>query len=105
MTPRQLVTKAIELIADPAHWCRGVTARDADGRKVEASSPDAVAFCALGALYRVVGLNGSVDGVATALYNTIAKRGFTNIGQFNDSPRTTHADVLEVLAEVRESLT
>ena len=52
LTPeqRQIVKRARDRIAHPAHWCRRAYARTADGFKCRAIDPQARSFCAVGAL-------------------------------------------------------
>lgn len=47
---------ARELIATPDKWTQGHIARDKDGEPCDVLSEDAVCFCAIGALYKVVGI-------------------------------------------------
>ena len=47
---KQLLQKARALIEDPAHWTQGALARDSAGNEVFPNSPQAVCFCAEGAL-------------------------------------------------------
>jgi hypothetical protein len=50
----QIVSRALELIADDATWTRGAMARTAAGNKCAWSDTAAVRFCAAGALGRAV---------------------------------------------------
>lgn len=52
-SPKQILTAARNLIADPAHWTRETVARDKRGRPTEPYNPNACQFCALGALTAV----------------------------------------------------
>ena len=52
-TPKQILTAARNLIADPEHWTRETVARDERGRPTEPYNPNACQFCALGALSAV----------------------------------------------------
>jgi len=47
---RQIVEKARDRIADPAHWCRKAFARTASGHICDVTDPRARRFCAVGAL-------------------------------------------------------
>ena len=51
-TQAERLKRAKELIQDPAHWVQDWYARNEQDRDVNPDSPDAVKFCALGALYR-----------------------------------------------------
>jgi len=44
------IVEARELISDPAHWCQGYFAKDAEGHVCDWWHKDAVCFCAEGAL-------------------------------------------------------
>jgi hypothetical protein len=50
----QLITRALELIENEAHWTRGAIARTASGDVCESDDPLAARFCAIGALSRAV---------------------------------------------------
>jgi hypothetical protein len=47
-----LLTRAQDLIRDPAHWHQGWFAVDADGRECPSDSKQAVCFCSIGAMAR-----------------------------------------------------
>jgi hypothetical protein len=54
-------------IADPAHWCQGVLAQDANGEEIAPSSTKAVKWCASGSLDGFPGWWGAwriLEGVA-----------------------------------------
>jgi hypothetical protein len=80
---------AIRLIDIPEHWCRGVLFDDA-GRR-----------CIIGALQAVVAPVSVLDAVAAVLPRRIF---WSDIASFNDSPRTSHADVMRVLSRARVRL-
>lgn len=88
-TPRDILVKARELIADPAHWTKGEFGRDAHGNGIvpwlEGRKP--VCYCSLGAILTV---GDSGDEAARVL----EKHMRDSITRFNDDPKTTHADVL-----------
>lgn len=48
------LVRARALIADPACWTRGASARDESGREVDPDDPSACRWCALGAVVAVV---------------------------------------------------
>src|SRR5438128_2331837 len=91
MTPKELLRNARALIAAPSNWTVNCYARDAYNQKVEYHSPEAISFCALGALNRAYqeATNSccahpdllSTDGVLHA-----------QLGVFNDAH--THQEVL-----------
>ena len=49
---QQIIARALKLIEDEAHWTSIAIARKADGRTCESIHPQAVRFCAVGALDR-----------------------------------------------------
>jgi hypothetical protein len=50
-----LVLRAAKsLIATPETWCRGASARNGRGNRVAVESPNAVQFCATGAVIKIV---------------------------------------------------
>lgn len=66
--------EARALIADRAQWMMGSEACSADGTYVRASSPEAVAWCGLGAYRRVGGdrydaAHNYLDAIARELYD------------------------------------
>lgn len=46
---------ARDLISDPEHWTQNHMARNGKNRSIEATDPDAVKFCALGAVDKTLG--------------------------------------------------
>lgn len=55
-TQGEILAEARELLADEEHWLRdGAYAAGADGHSRNPDDPDAVSFCAVGALARVSG--------------------------------------------------
>lgn len=57
LTPAQVARKAKELLSNPDRWIIGDTAQDKFGNHVSTASPDARAFCAIGAVYHVCGVS------------------------------------------------
>lgn len=53
MTVKELLIAARAVIENPANWCQGNYALDAQPHSVEPNDLNAVRFCALGALKRV----------------------------------------------------
>lgn len=90
MEPVEILRSALELIRDEDHWCQGTFARDAHGMATQAMGPDAVAWCAYGALLKTQMLCGDC---AKALDNSAGQLfGHASAPFINDS--FTHADVL-----------
>jgi hypothetical protein len=96
MTPVEILKAARELIAKPERWTQSTVARDARGKSVFVSSPDAVCWCAAAALLKVTTDRdedgGSLDASREALLKNAG--GFEYICDFNDVHGRTHAEVL-----------
>lgn len=99
------------MLADPAAWTKGTSARDAQGLDVsDVLSPEAACFCAVGAVFKAANysnrsMEGRVEGAPTygALrYLKTYVRKYTDpifngeIHLYNDSGTTTHEDVLRM---------
>lgn len=105
---RTTLIAARERISEPEHWTQGRSARNAAGQAVGHNSPDAVAYCALGALAWAANWTVGRDPRSLTLYDQAAKalKGKeTNllIGHFNDSH--THAEVLALFDRAIARLT
>jgi hypothetical protein len=79
------------LLATEQQWCKG-RLRDAHGR-----------HCLVGAIEAVGGRQALQKVVLQAAREVSGKR-YWRIEFFNDDPRTTHADVLQVLRRARENV-
>ncbi|MGC2202334.1 MAG: hypothetical protein WA633_19625 [Stellaceae bacterium] len=79
------------LLATEQQWCKG-RLRDAHGR-----------HCLVGAIEAVGGRQVLQKPVLQAAREVSGKR-YWRIEFFNDDPRTTHADVLQVLRRTRENM-
>ena len=79
------------LLATEQQWCKG-RLRDAHGR-----------HCLVGAIEAVEGRQMLQRIILQAAREVSGKR-YWRIEFFNDDPRTTHADVLEVLHRARENI-
>lgn len=79
------------LLATEQQWCKG-RLRDAHGR-----------HCLVGAIEAVGGRQMLQRPVLQAAREVSGKR-YWRIEFFNDDPRTTHADVLDVLRRARENM-
>lgn len=82
----EVLTEARELITPPERWTRGWYARDAEGREVDATDPNAVCFCSIGALCRAEGrFEPGVSPVATEyLIEATGSEDTFGILDFND---------------------
>jgi hypothetical protein len=97
----ELLIAARSLIETPEKWTQGVGARSVFGDQRSALSPEAVCFCADGALYRAgePDFGGPIYNLAVrALNRSLVGEGSPydpyNYIEFNDAGDTTHADVL-----------
>lgn len=74
LTPAQVARKAKELLSDPSRWIIGDTAEDKFGHHVSTASPDARAFCAIGAVYHVCGVSDEMLASRHSVVDKDAKR-------------------------------
>lgn len=93
MTTLEILVAARALIADPARWTQMANARSVRGRSVLIKSPSAVAFCALGACYRVAPLHSTAEAV-WALDSAAESAGQYSTLYLNDN--ADHAAVLRM---------
>ncbi len=74
-TPKAALVKARALIEDDRRWTKGVEARMASGSECSPTSPDAVCFCACGALKAVDAPNAAYKALAVAIASENDKEG------------------------------
>jgi hypothetical protein len=112
-TTKQVLIDARKLLMDKG-WCQGELAQNQHGRPVGPTSPDAVTYCSLGALYAAANVEGedafignpnfnaqdfSTVDVATKLLATTLPTVFENqteLVTFNDREGTHVEDVLSL---------
>lgn len=84
------------LIEKPEAWTKGELARNASGSPTSSKAPDAVCFCAEGAVRRAVPDNHRFAYACDALVDVTASEAdiFIPVSAINDDPNTTHADIL-----------
>lgn len=89
----EILKAARAKIAKPENWRKGGYAADAHGRTCSFDDPEAVCFCAEGALFSAVRddsrLNNAYELVRAALPTKV-----TFLPAFNDAETTAHADIL-----------
>lgn len=87
-----------ELLSDPRKWTRGALARTAEGTETYPRSPNAVAWCLIGALEACAPDLVSYWAARSALVAEVARRApGTGMPRFNDT--TTHEELLSVIDE------
>lgn len=98
----KVLVSARKLLSDPAHWTRGDLAHDAAGDSIDPRSEDAVCWCVMGAVQKF-SLGAGYQGDALSLVYSVVG-GISEfydelnaVPEFNDSPATTHTDILRVL--------
>jgi hypothetical protein len=95
--------KAHELIADPEHWTRHAYARNSDGLPTDPEAPDAVCWCALGAIHRCYGYRPYDDdfrGIMTRYYQAVEDAyGDKSVVNVNDRA-DGHPKVLAILKQL-----
>lgn len=96
---KQVLEKALSLIE--RGWTQGTGARDSFGRSVSIDAPDAVTFCAIGALTKVTGANSLrvIHNHRLLLERAGAGTGITN---WNDSTKRTKEEVIAVFKKAIE---
>lgn len=98
---KQETLKAIKAVIDtPAKWTKGQLAKDARGRRIATSSPDAVCFCIFGAIDRVVTDTRARMDYDNYIFDQVAKlypEIAGGLSDFNDAREIGHADVMKVL--------
>lgn len=89
---------ARELLADPDHWTKEASARDAAGARTDLYGSDAIRWCVAGATIRAADVYGRDLGRPLAdLRNTLEKHFLRQgLSVWNDAPETTHDDVLRL---------
>lgn len=97
-----------KLIENPENWTKRFYARDKFDREVYDVSEEACKWCLLGAINRIMRSKENYKNylvVILILENAI--RSITNhynIVKFNDDPKTTHEDILNLLDKCIEKV-
>ncbi|MBV8174452.1 MAG: hypothetical protein JO151_07785 [Verrucomicrobia bacterium] len=101
--------KAHELLSSPEAWCQESPAEDACGNKVQALHPNAVRWCALGAIQRAyppLQWEEAMDTLLRAL--SVSEKGIAQLTksdkacclmEWNDDRRYSFQDIREILVE------
>lgn len=102
----KILTYAQELIRDPAHWTKFQSARDIKGNCVDVEAPNAVCFCAGGAL---IAANPSLSARsmewahATNALNAVALE-MKQPSYISLNDETNHATVMQMFDRAKELL-
>jgi hypothetical protein len=99
---RRTKVKAKDILTDQSRWTQGAAARDRWGETCKPSSPEAAAFCVLGAIYRAYSEKAERAEAARRVVEAIVSlgwkcRGSLAIGGWNDYPSRKFEDVRRVL--------
>jgi hypothetical protein len=90
--------KPSELLSTPDRWIKGQSRANKDGFWVDREDPSVCKWCLLGAVtHSGLDFDDSVSRINRAVNRLFPHRGHD--ADFNDHPKTTHADVLAVLRE------
>lgn len=92
-TALQILIAARKLIARRGGWVKGTYAKTASGKTTDILSPDAAAFCSIGAIMKV-GMGGPGSMYPHACNHLAVASGIFDIPAFNDKPATTKRQVL-----------
>jgi hypothetical protein len=96
-----ILVEARKILSEESAWCRRHAAVDANCMDVAPHSGAACKWCIMGALHRVCKTENYDDipfNITYALRQVI----HGEIAEFNDSPVTTHKDVLEMMDKAIE---
>ena len=104
----QVIRRAAELLE--AGWQPRSLAEDADGMEVDNASPEAAAYCVVGALWRAADEIAGLDGDAVELMESAAEQvaqsvredalpgdGPVEIGEWESAPDRTAEEVVEAV--------
>jgi hypothetical protein len=106
---QETIMKAHQLLSSSAIWCQESPAEDARGNQVSAFHPQAVKWCALGALQRVYPpweWEAAMDRLLRAL--SVSDKGIEQLSksdkacslmEWNDDRNSSFRDIREILFE------
>lgn len=87
------------LLADPVHWAKGVLARDTRGYVAAPSGRYACQWSLLGAAIKEGEQVNEYNDAIRRIERHPSVRG-GSIGNYNDIPARTHAEILQLLTEL-----
>lgn len=95
MTKPEILEGVLDLLSDPEHWNKGCYAKTSDGTKTDGRDPEAVTFCTVGAVQKVVGPHTLLFLDVVCHLNRFSTG--QTITVYNDDPQTTHEDIILLL--------
>lgn len=101
-TISEILFAAADLIEPEGKWTQGCSARNAEGNSASATRPDAVCWCAVGAIWCAAESHTSklADAATDELEQVLG--GLIAVGKWNDAPERTQAEVVAKLREAAE---
>lgn len=104
MTAPEVLESAADLLEKPGAWTQGAASRDVFGNPDGDSEiwPDAVCWCAWGAILKVTGntsIVGSDQRPKTAAALLERHIGTNDVTTWNDAPERTQAEVVSALRQ------
>ena len=108
---KDVLIKALELIQDQDHWTQYAFARDRQGRMISPQSPDAVKFCAFGAIECASGIKPLSPGwnEYTSYLNAVAANLFNEsmvmVNDDNGNTAEVHNRVIQIYEEAIRNAT
>lgn len=92
---KQVLIRAANLLNKRKAWTQGMPARDKSGERAEMFGKDAVSYCVIGAIDKVVGWTSPV---ALRARNKLMKfLGISSLAKWNDAPKRKKKEVIAAL--------
>ena len=85
---QQIILRALEIVSDESRWTAATLARDQHGRSCPVKAPEAVRFCAVGALARA-----AFELLGDAANHSLVAHIENTVLAANDHPRLTLAHI------------
>lgn len=93
--------KIHELYSDESKWCRGASAITISGNPTHSASPEAVAWCLIGAVNKCYRENLEKEEIFNRIVEKIhEKHGINGILNFNDKFTNTFEQIKELVTEL-----
>lgn len=105
----QVLTKMLEIYADPSAWCQGAGARTSKGNSIASTNPEAAKWCVVTCKMRAIDLlkigAGPADDLSMRITNAIkAANDIYDLIEWNDTKGRTVGDVRAAIAKTLESI-